>query len=88
MELSTAIWMFVVLKLPILAALWLIWYAVQEPKPAGDDSDERGGGSDRDPGPRPHRPRPPRRGPHATPPPQAPRRVRTRTGRGVRHTSR
>ena len=26
--------MFVVLKIPIIAALWLIWYAIQEPEPA------------------------------------------------------
>lgn len=81
MELSAIIWMFVILKIPIIAALWLIWYAVQAPEPAADQPDERGGGSDRDPGPRPSRPRPPRRGPHASPPPPAPRRVRATTGR-------
>ena len=46
MELSAVIWMFVILKIPILAALWLIWYAVQEPEPTVEESDERGGGSD------------------------------------------
>lgn len=77
MELSAIIWMFVILKIPIIAALVLIWYAIQEPEPAAADGDERGGGSDRDGGPQPRRPRPPRRGPHASPPPGAPHRVRT-----------
>ena len=84
MELSTIIWMFVILKIPIFAALWLIWYAVQSPEPAAEDNDDRGGGSDRDPARRPRSPRPPRRGPHATPPPPAPRRVRTTAGRTLR----
>ena len=84
MELSAVIWLFVILKIPILAALWLIWYAIQEPEPAADETDDRGGGSDRDPGRRPRRPRPPRRGPHASPPPPAPRRVRTAAGRRLR----
>ena len=64
MEVSTFIWMFVVLKIPIIAALWLIWYAVREPEPLPDEG-PGGGGSDRQPDPRPRRPRPPRRGPHA-----------------------
>lgn len=79
MELSTFIWMFVVLKIPILAALWLIWWAVKEPRPADSDEDE-GGGTRRPERPRHPRtpPRPPRRGPqHGTPLP-APPRVRTR----------
>ena len=33
MDVTTFIWMFVVLKIPIVAALWLIWYAIQEPEP-------------------------------------------------------
>ena len=80
MEVSTFIWMFVVLKVPVIAALWLVWYAVREPEPLPDEG-TGGGGSDREPDPRPHRPRPPRRGPHAGPPPAPPRRVRTATGR-------
>ena len=84
MELSAIIWMFVILKIPIIAALWLIWYAVQAPEPAAGETDDRGGGSDRDPDPRPRKPRPPRRGPHAAPPHSAPRRVRTSTGRRLR----
>jgi hypothetical protein len=86
MELSAIIWMFVILKIPILAALALIWYAIKEPDPAADGTDERGGGSDREEDPPPRKPRPPRRGPHASPPPAPPRRVRTAAGRSLRRT--
>lgn len=88
MEVSAIIWMFVVLKIPIFAALYLIWYAIQEPEPVADDADDAGGGSDRDDGPRPRRPRPPRRGPHGTPAPAPPARVRTGTAAKPRHAPR
>jgi hypothetical protein len=74
---TTFIWMFFVLKIPIAALLWLVWWAAKEPEPVGADEDE--GGSkrpDRPHGPRPSRP--PRRGPHSGAPPPAPSRVRTR----------
>ena len=57
MEVTTFIWMFVVLKIPIIAALWLIWYAIQAPEPVADDEPGRGG-SDREPERGPHSPRP------------------------------
>ena len=76
MDLPIFLWMFVVLKIPIIAALVLIWYAIREPEPVVDE-DSDGGGSDRSPDPRTWRPRPPRRGPHAAPPPPAPPRTRT-----------
>jgi hypothetical protein len=87
MDWSTFVWMFVVLKIPIIAALWLIWWAIQEPEPvAGDDSD--GGGSDRHHRREPRHPRPPRRGgPHAMPVPDPPARVRTAAeGRRLSHS--
>jgi hypothetical protein len=62
----TMLYLFVFLKLPILAACGIIWWAVRqgtEPEEAPTD-----GGSPRRPRPhpRPRRPRPPRRGgPHA-----------------------
>ena len=79
MDVPTFVWMFVILKIPIVAALLLIWYAIQEPEPAVDDDD---GGSrlPRAPGPRPDRPPRPRRGPHGTRPLPAPERIRV-TGR-------
>lgn len=70
-------WMGLVLKIPIVALLWLVWYAIKSPPlPEQDRSDGRGG-SDRDPHPRPRHPRPPRRGPHADPIPPPPQRVRS-----------
>ena len=73
------LWMMLVLKIPIAALLYLVWWSArQAPDVASDD---RGGGSDRHPHrdrPRGPRPRPPRRGPHADPPPLPPARVRAR----------
>jgi hypothetical protein len=58
MEGWTLFFMVVILKIPLIAALWLIWYAIKaEPVP-----DEEADGGPR--GPRrnpPRRPRPPRR---------------------------
>ena len=71
------VWMLVVLKIPVIALLWLVWWAVKEPKPQEEEPVR----VQRDPAPepdhpRPRRPRPPRRGPHAEPAPPAPGRVR------------
>jgi hypothetical protein len=70
----TFVWMFLVLKIPVVAALLLIWYAVQEPAPAEADPGSGGGGSHH---PRLRPPRGPRRGPHAELAPPSPPRVRT-----------
>ena len=71
----TFLYLMLFLKLPILALLGIVWWAVrQQPELELPPSD--GGGSDRDPHPRPRHPRRPRRGPHAEPPPAAPKRVR------------
>ena len=76
-------WLAVVLKIPIVALLWIVWWAVrQEPELELPPSD--GGGSDRDPHRRPQLPRRPRRGPHADPPPAPPQRVRAVGDRLVR----
>jgi hypothetical protein len=73
-------WLAVVLKIPIVALLCLVWWAIrQQPVPEAEGSD--GGGSvRREHARRPRPPRPPRRGPHAAPPPRSPQRVRA-TGR-------
>jgi hypothetical protein len=64
------------LKIPIIALGWIVWRAIRavpvEPEDATFDSDGGGGAKH----PRPRRPRPPRRGPHAEPLPQPPKRVR------------
>jgi hypothetical protein len=71
----TMLYLFVFLKLPIVAACLLIWWAVRQ-GPEYDDAD--GGGPDRRrPHPRPKQPPPPRRGPHREPAPPSPARVRT-----------
>lgn len=69
-------YMFVILKIPVVAACLIVWWAVrsEEPEPA-PETGEGGSGPDH---PRPRRPRPPRRGPHAEAPPRSPERVRLR----------
>jgi hypothetical protein len=75
-------WLAVVLKIPVVFALWLVWYAIRaEPAPEPDASE--GGGSDRHSPSRPRHPRPPRRGPHAEPAPRSPARVRASAGRRI-----
>lgn len=90
----TFIYLMFFLKLPIVALLWIVWWAIhavdEEPVVARDDET----GNDDDGGigtiehPRGPKPRPARRGPHPGPPPTAPARSRTpqpsrtRTGQG------
>jgi hypothetical protein len=67
----TMLYLFVALKLPILAAGYLIWWAVHQEPDYAEDSDDGGGGRRR-PHPVPKLPHAPRRGPHneaALPPP-------------------
>jgi hypothetical protein len=77
----TLFYMMVVLKIPVIALLLLVWWAVQqEPEPAGGDQRERLRRGPDHPR-RPRRPRPPRRGPHADPLPVPPSRVRAHAKR-------
>jgi hypothetical protein len=77
-------WLIVVMKIPIAALLYIVWWAVREPPVPEPDSEDGGGGSRRDPHPRIQPPHPPRRGPHAEPAPTPPERVRvTLRGRRV-----
>jgi len=74
------VFMMVVLKIPLLALLWIVWWATR----AEPEDDEGGGGSDNgEPDgplhPRPQPRRPSRRGPHRDPDPPAP--CRTRVGK-------
>jgi hypothetical protein len=70
------LYLFVFLKLPILAACLIIWWAVRQEPDYSDDSD--GGGRRRPrPHPAPKLPHAPRRGPHHEAPPPSPPRVRT-----------
>ena len=79
--------MLVILKIPVIALLCLVWWAVrQEPEPADGESRERLRLSPHHPRPpRPRKPGPSRRGPHAEPPPVPPQRIRAR-GKRVERT--
>ena len=81
----TLFYMLVILKIPIIALLCLVWWAVkQEPEPAGGESRERLRRGPIHPRP-PRKPGPSRRGPHAEPPPATPQRVRAR-GKRIERT--
>ena len=74
-------WLIVVMKVPIAALLYIVWWAIREPPVPEPDSGDGGAGVSADPHPRLHPPRPPRRGPHTGRPPSAPSRTRaTRHG--------
>ena len=72
------LWIMLALKIPLVALICIVWWAIkQEPEqPSSSDDD---GGLKRRPRVHPRRPFPrrPRRGPHGDPPPMPPARVRT-----------
>ena len=74
----TLFFMFFVLKIPIAALLYIVWYAVKSPPEPETKDDHSGGGGPRSkrPHPLPPRPRRPRRGPHGEPALPPPPRVR------------
>lgn len=80
----TFVYLMLGLKLPIIALLWLVWWAIHaEPDPDGADAPDDGGAKS----PRhPRRPFPrrPRRGPHGDPPLPAPSRTRTVSAKSKR----
>jgi hypothetical protein len=70
------VWLMLILKIPIGALLYIVWWAVrQDTEPVVDDADGEGG-QRRDRGPRIRPPQPPRRGPHGEPAPRPPSRMR------------
>jgi hypothetical protein len=74
-------WLAVVLKIPIVALLLIVWWAIREP-PVPEADEDDGGGSDRDPRhPRRRPPHPPRRGPHRGTGPRPPERIRVARAR-------
>jgi hypothetical protein len=76
------LYLFLFLKLPIIAACWIVWWAVHQDGDEVEQGGDGGGGRRVHPHhPHPRRPRPPRRGPHAEPPPRAPARTRQLRGR-------
>jgi hypothetical protein len=73
------LWIMVVLKLPVIALLLLVWWAVRQvdEEPGAEDGGDGGSKLPRHPRPTTRGPRSPRRGPHGDPPVPAPARVRT-----------
>jgi len=69
-------WLAVILKIPIVALLTIVWWAVRNPPVPEAEPDDGGGGSRHTPHPRGRPPHPPRRGPHGDPLPAPPDRVR------------
>ena len=69
-------WLAVILKIPIVALLTIVWWAVRQPPVPEAEQDDGSGGSRRDPHPRNQPPHLPRRGPHGDPQPTPPERVR------------
>jgi hypothetical protein len=69
------VWLMLVLKIPIAALLYIVWWAIKQEEPAPGASGE--GGTKAPPHPRLPLPRSPRRGPHGEPPVPAPPRTRT-----------
>ena len=85
----TFIYLMFVLKLPIAACAWIVWWAIRaEPDPDADDAEptDGGGGSKR---PRePVDPRPRSRGPHGDPGLPSPPRSRPVVAQGRRAAAR
>lgn len=80
---ATFFFLMVILKIPICALLYIVWWAIHQEVEPDAVTDEDGGTKKpvaprpRHPHPRPALPRPPRRGPHGAPALAAPPRTRT-----------
>ena len=70
--------LFVCLKVPLLALCWLVWWAIHQ---TDETTEDRGDGGSKRPHAPPPLPRPPRRGPHGDPAPLPPPRVRVPAAR-------
>ena len=74
--------MMLALKIPLIALICLVWWAIkQEPEQSSSSSDDDGGVKRQRPHPPKPFPRRPRRGPHGDPAPLPPGRVRTTRAR-------
>jgi hypothetical protein len=82
----TFVYLMLILKIPIVALLWIVWWAIHSaPETESEKSTDEGGGSKtRRRHPRKPLPRHPRRGPHGDPLPLPPPRVRTVVARARR----
>ena len=77
----TMVFLFLVLKIPIAMAAWIVWWAVRAVPDPSEDAPDDGGIGRRPHGP-PRLPRAPRRGPHGDPLPAPPPRVRPVRAKG------
>lgn len=73
----TFVYLMVVLKIPIAALLYLVWWAIHQVPDTEPEAQGGDGGSRRRVHPRGPLPRSPRRGPHAGAAPAPPPRTRT-----------
>jgi hypothetical protein len=83
----TFVYLMLILKIPIVALLWIVWWAIRsapETESAPDRADDGGGAKTRRRHPRAPLPRHPRRGPHGDPLPLPPPRTRTVVARAKR----
>jgi hypothetical protein len=79
------VWIMFALKIPLIALLWIVWWAVHaRPEEETERADGDDGGAKRRPHPRPPRRRPPRRGPHGDPALPSPPRTRSVVARARR----
>jgi hypothetical protein len=76
------LWLFVALKVPLIAACWIVWWAIrQEPEPEEAVLPPGEGGQRTRPHPPPRLPHAPRRGPHGEQALPSPPRIRTVSAR-------
>jgi hypothetical protein len=81
----TFVYLMLILKIPIVALLGIVWWAIRSaPEPEPENADDGGGSKTRRRHPRKPLPRHPRRGPHGEPLPLPPPRVRTVVARSRR----
>jgi hypothetical protein len=73
----TFVYLMVILKIPIFALLWLVWWSIHQTPDEWSASEDDGGIKKAPPRhPRPRLPRTPRRGPHGAPASVPPPRTR------------
>jgi hypothetical protein len=71
------LWLMLALKIPLIALICLVWWAIKQEPDSSPSSDDDGGIKLQRPHPRQPFPRHPRRGPHGDPAALPPARVRT-----------
>ena len=82
----TFVYLMLILKIPIAALLWIVWWAIHSTPETEPENAGEGGGGSKAPHRHPRKPLPhtPRRGPHGDPLPLPPPRVRTVVARAKR----